>query len=74
MEIFDMLVWGGAALTLVGLAALIWCIVTAIRIRRAELDENMLRARMQGILAVNMVALVISALGLMTVVLGVMLG
>ncbi|RMC36700.1 hypothetical protein C9E81_07540 [Paracoccus alkanivorans] len=71
---FDMLVWGGAALTLVGLAALIWCIVTAIRIRRAELDENMLRARMQGILAVNMVALVISALGLMTVVLGVMLG
>lgn len=69
-----MLVWGGAALTLAGLAALIWCIVTAIRIRRAELDENMLRARMQGILAVNMVALVISALGLMTVVLGVMLG
>lgn len=74
MEIFDMLVWGGAALTLLGLAALLWCIVTVIRIRRAGLDENTFRARMQGILAVNMGALVISALGLMTVVLGIMLG
>ncbi|RNF33829.1 hypothetical protein A7A09_014370 [Paracoccus methylarcula] len=71
---FDMLVWGGAALTLLGLAALLWCIVTVIRIRRARLDENAFRARMQGILAVNMGALVISALGLMTVVLGIMLG
>lgn len=69
-----MLVWGGAALTLLGLAALLWCIVTVIRIRRAGLDENTFRARMQGILAVNMGALVISALGLMAVVLGIILG
>ncbi|SIS77855.1 hypothetical protein [Paracoccus saliphilus] len=74
MDIFDMLVWGGAALTLLGLAALLWCIVTVIRIRRAGLDENAFRARMQGILAVNMGALVISALGLMAVVLGIILG
>lgn len=74
MDIFDMLVWGGAALTLLGLAALLWCIVTVIRIRRAGLDENGFRARMQGILAVNMGALVISALGLMAVVLGIILG
>lgn len=74
MDIFDMLVWGGAALTLLGLAVLLWCIVTVIRIRRAGLDENAFRARMQGILAVNMGALVISALGLMAVVLGIILG
>lgn len=74
MGIFDMLIWGGAALTLLGLAALLWCIFTVIRLRRAGLEEAVFRARMQRILAVNMGALLISALGLMTVVLGIILG
>lgn len=74
MGVFDMLIWGGAALTLLGLAALLWCIFTVIRLRRAGLEEDVFRARMQRILAVNMGALLISALGLMTVVLGIILG
>lgn len=74
MTIFDMLVWGGAALTLLGLAALFWCIVTVFRLRRAAPGPEEFRARMQRVVVVNMAALMVSAIGLMCVVLGVMLG
>lgn len=74
MDIFEVVVWAGAALTLAGLAALIWCIVTVARARRAGLDDEALRARMKSVLAVNMGALAASTLGLMMVVLGIFLG
>lgn len=74
MDIFKILIWGGAALTLAGLAALIWCIVTVTRARRAGLDDAAMRARMRSVLAVNMGALAASMLGLMIVVAGIMLG
>lgn len=73
MDIFETLVWGGAALTLAGLAALIWCIATVARARRKGLSDDDMRARMRGVLMVNMGALAASALGLMIVVLGIML-
>lgn len=74
MTVFDMLIWGGTALTLVGLVALIWCIVTAMRLRRAGLDEAAFKARMQRVVAVNMGALAASTIGLMLVILGIFLG
>lgn len=74
MSVFDMLIWGGTALTLVGLVALIWCIVTAMRLRRAGLDEAAFKARMQRVVAVNMGALAASTIGLMLVILGIFLG
>lgn len=74
MDIFEIVIWSGAALTLAGLAALIWCIVTVARARRAGLDDEALRARMKSVLAVNMGALAASMLGLMMVVLGIFLG
>lgn len=73
MTIFEILIWGGAGLTLLGLAALIWCIITVSRARRAGLDDEALRAKMRGVLAVNMGALAASMLGLMAVVMGIML-
>lgn len=73
MTIFDGLIWGGAILTLVGLAALIWCIITVSRARNAGLDDAQLRARMQRAVAVNMAALAASAIGLMLVVVGIFL-
>ncbi|MFV0385323.1 hypothetical protein [Paracoccus sp. (in: a-proteobacteria)] len=74
MGIFDMLIWGGAALTLAGLATLVWCIVAVARARRASQTDEALRATMRRVLMVNMAALGVSALGLMTVVLGIVLG
>lgn len=74
MNIFEGIIWAGAALTLAGLAALIWCIVTVARARRAGLDDAALRARMRRVLAVNMGALAASTIGLMMVVLGIFLG
>ena len=74
MTIFDMLVWGGAVLTLLGLAALFWCIVTVVRLRRTTPGQEEFRTRMQRVIAVNMGALMVSALGLICVVLGIILG
>lgn len=73
MTIWNGLIWGGAALTALGLAAILWCIVTVARARRAGLDDAALRAKMQRIVAVNMGALAASALGLMLVVTGIIL-
>ena len=67
------LVWTGTALALLGLAMVIYCIVVAIRLRSAGLEDAELRQRLQRVVTLNMGALLISALGLMSVVLGVML-
>lgn len=74
MNIFDILIWAGAALTVAGLAGILWCIWTVAKARRQGLDEPAFRARMQRVVAVNMAALAASVLGLMAVVLGIMLG
>ncbi|MGN7869648.1 hypothetical protein PARHAE_02623 [Paracoccus haematequi] len=74
MTVFDGLIWGGAALTLAGVAALIWCILTVARARRAGLDDAALRDRMRPVLAVNMGALAASMIGLLLVITGIVLG
>ncbi|MEJ6398499.1 hypothetical protein [Yoonia sp. 208BN28-4] len=69
----DALIWTGAALTLLGFAGIIYSIVAVTRARRAGLDDDALRARLSRILPVNLGALLLSVLGLMTVVMGIML-
>jgi len=70
----EALVWIGAAVSLMGVAGLIACIVTVARARRAGLEDAALRARLQKVVVWNFAALLVSALGLMMVVLGIMLG
>ncbi len=74
MTIWDGLIWGGAALTVAGLAALVWCIVTAARAKSRKLEDEAMRAVMRRVVTVNMAALAGSVFGLMFVVLGIMLG
>lgn len=74
MTIYDLLIWGGAALTAAGLTGIVWCIFAVARAKRAGLDDATMRATMQRVVAVNMGALAASMLGLMAVVLGIMLG
>lgn len=69
----EALIWIGAALTLIGLLGLIWCIVIAMRARREGLDDAAMKARLQKVVALNLGALAISAIGLMTVIMGVFL-
>ncbi|WP_312525959.1 hypothetical protein [Paracoccus sp. (in: a-proteobacteria)] len=74
MTIWDILIWGGTALTVVGLLALGWCILTVIRARRSGQSDEVLRVTMRRVMAVNLAALAGSVIGLMAVVIGIMLG
>jgi hypothetical protein len=60
-------------IALAGLVVLGWCIWAAVAAKRAGLPDAELRARLQRIVTINMGALLISVLGLMSVVMGIFL-
>ena len=67
------LIWIGAAVTLTGLALLIWSIIAVMRARNAGLDDEALRAKLARVMPVNLGALLLSALGLIIVIVGILL-
>lgn len=69
----ELLVWAGTALAVAGLIALGYCIVAAISAKRAGLPDPELRSRLARIVSINVGALLMSVLGLMSVVVGVFL-
>ncbi|MEO0937126.1 MAG: hypothetical protein AAFY38_03130 [Pseudomonadota bacterium] len=69
--IFDVIIWSGAGLSLIGLLGLIWCIIRVARARRAGLSDEDLRAVLQKVVPLNLGALCISMLGLMLVIVGI---
>ncbi|NIZ59902.1 hypothetical protein DL239_02805 [Sedimentitalea sp. CY04] len=71
---FEILVWIGAVLSIAGLCGLAWCIVRVLRARKQKLDDEALRAVVQSVLPYNLGALLLSMLGLMLVIVGVILG
>lgn len=68
------MVYVGTAMALAGLVALAWCIWAAVAAKRAGLPDAELRMRLQRIVTINMGALLVSVLGLMSVVTGIFLG
>lgn len=68
------LIWIGAFVSLVGIAGLGYCIARALKARRAGLPDDAMRAELQRVVVINMAALGVSALGLMLVVTGILLG
>jgi hypothetical protein len=68
------LVWIGAAITLIGFGGIVWTIFAVRSARNAGLPDDALRAKLGRILPVNLAALAVSMLGLMFVVVGVILG
>ncbi|VAV99179.1 hypothetical protein MNBD_ALPHA07-1266 [hydrothermal vent metagenome] len=70
----EILIGIGALVSLLGLAGLIWCIMTVWKARKAGLEGDALRAVVQKVVPVNSGALFLSVIGLMMVVLGVILG
>ena len=69
----EILVWIGAAVSLIGVAGLAWCIILALRARNSGLPEDEIRQSLQKVVIYNMGALGVSALGLMLVVFGIFL-
>ncbi len=69
-----MMIWAGAAMTFIGLIGLGYCILRASRAKRAGLDDDAMRAELQRVVAINLGAVGISALGLAAVVMGILLG
>ena len=70
----EVIVWIGAALSLLGLCGIVYSMVAVAKAKRANLPDEELRARISKILPVYLVALFVSMIGLMAVIIGVMLG
>lgn len=66
-------IWSGAALTVLGILGILYCVWLVLGIKRAKLPDAEARTAMQRVVAVNMAALFVSFLGLMVVLVGVIL-
>jgi len=67
-------IWAGVAMSLLGLAGIVYCMVAVWRAKRAGLSDAALRARLQQVVAWNLGALGVSALGLGLLGVGIVLG
>lgn len=70
----EYLIWAGAIVSLIGMVGIFYCIFLALKAKRANLPEDEMRVRLQHIVLLNMAALFLSAVGLMMVVAGIILG
>ncbi len=65
-------IWSGAVLTLIGLAALVWCIRLALA-ARAEPNAEARNLALHRVLVWNMAGFGVAAIGLMVVVVAIIL-
>jgi protein-S-isoprenylcysteine O-methyltransferase Ste14 len=72
-DIYDIIIWTGAAISALGLLGLIWCIISVSRAKRAKLDDEAMRAVLKSALPLNLGALFLSVIGLMMVIVGIFL-
>lgn len=73
MTIFDILIWGGALVSLAGLVGLLWCILFVARAKRAQLEDDALKEKLRKALPINLASLFLSVIGLMFVMVGIFL-
>ena len=70
----DLVLFAGVALTIVGLVGIFYCIFAVAKAKKAGLEEDDMKARLQQIVVINLGALGVSGLGLMMVIVGLFLG
>lgn len=70
-SIFEIIIWSGAAVSVVGLIGIIWCILRVSRARRAKLEDGEMQKVLQSVLPMNLGAMFLSILGLMMVGVGI---
>lgn len=68
----EILIYIGAVLAVLGLLGLGYCMKSALNIRK-EPDEEIAATRLQGLVAWNLGAIALSALGLCMIVVGIAL-
>lgn len=69
----DSLIIVGVAITGLGLIGLVYCIAKAFKARKEGLEGEELTERLKGLVAINMAAFFLSAIGLLVVVVGTLL-
>jgi len=67
------LVWIGAAISIIGLCGIVYSVFLVVRAKRANLEDEELRARIGKVLPINLGALFLSTIGLMMVIVGIIL-
>ncbi|MBN8190229.1 hypothetical protein JF540_26505 [Salipiger thiooxidans] len=70
----EWLIWLGAAISVVGLGGLFWCIWRVWSARKAGLDDEALREVVRKVVPLNMGTMILSVIGLMMVIVGISLG
>ena len=73
MNIFEIIIWAGTAVSLLGLLGLVYCIVRVSRAKRAGLGDEEMRAELKKVVPLNLGALFLSVIGLMMVIIGIFL-
>lgn len=73
-SVFDIVIWSGAAISVLGLVGIIWCILRVSRAKRSKLSDDEMRDVLRAALPVNIAALFLSVIGLMMVIVGIFLG
>lgn len=71
--VFDLLIWGGMIISVIGLGGLVWCILFIARARRQNLPDEEMRSKLRKAIPINLGALFLSVIGLMLVILGIFL-
>ena len=69
----EILIWIGAAISFVGIVGIIASIVKGRRAKTQAKDDAELRARIQAAMPLNLGSFLLSVIGLMCVVIGVIL-
>lgn len=63
----------GIVVTLAGLAGLVWCIVSVVRAKRSDMDDDALKTHLAKMVSLNMGSLFVATFGLMIVIMGLFL-
>ncbi len=66
-------IWIGAGLTMLGVLGLALCVVLAVRAKRSVQSDAAIKQALQKVVALNLAALLLSALGLGAVIVGIIL-
>ncbi|KEJ90182.1 hypothetical protein [Sulfitobacter donghicola] len=72
-SVFDIIVWVGTALSLLGLLGLVYCIIRVSRAKRSGMDDSEMREELKKVVPLNLGALFLSVIGLMMVIMGIFL-
>ena len=72
-SVFDILIWSGTGISVLGLLGLVYCIIRVSRAKRAGLSDEEMRAELKKVVPLNLGALFLSVIGLMTVIVGIFL-